>query len=535
MATDAAETSALRARAAQSIQDGQLDAAQGALEKLIGLAPDDLSARLQLADVMTVRGAWRASGTPLLGAIAHLPADPVLLRELLRRLLERGEVIATRQCLDFMDALPGLTATAVMTQAHLRFALGEIATATALAERARAMGADAADDQLLHARLLQAAGQFDSARDLLMRCVQGSPDYANAVVALANLHAWAPSVGLLELADTRLQRLPAVRGDRARQFLRAGYEYLRFMALDDDGRHEEAWAALANCNDLMHDLEGYDAHGTEALTTALMCWDGASGPPPQAAADDSGPRPIFIVGMPRSGTTLLDHMLSAHSQIASAGEILDFIMQLHHVADVRPSGVASLRSIAGQGTHIDLRAVGERYLQQTQWRAGSRRYYIDKWPLNFQIVGFIRRALPQAIIVHITRSPMDVCFSNLKAMFDAVAEYSYDQRSLAHCYGQYLRLAGHWRTHLPDAMLEVRYEDLVREPAATLRTILARCGLELEDACLHPERNEAPVASPSNTQVREAIRADTDGQWKAYAQHLQPLQQALADLQATGS
>jgi hypothetical protein len=231
--------------------------------------------------------------------------------------------------------------------------------------------------------------------------------------------------------------------------------------------------------------------------------------------------------MPRSGTTLLDRMLSNHSQVASAGEINDFLRQLHWAADVPPIGVHGMLGALLRVPNIDPAELGARYLAQTQWRAQGRRFYIDKLPVNIQMVPFIRRALPHAPILHMVRDPMDVCFSNFKAMFGNVSAYSYDMQALAHYHGLYRRLVDEWRSSLPGAMLDVHYEELVRQPADVLRRVLSHCGLDEESACLHPERNTAPVATPSNMQVREPIHTRGLGTWQPYAHQLEPLRQWL--------
>jgi hypothetical protein len=197
------------------------------------------------------------------------------------------------------------------------------------------------------------------------------------------------------------------------------------------------------------------------------------------------------------------------------------------VANVRPARAEGLLRLIGHSTDLDYREVGLRYLKQTQWRAQGRRYYIDKLPANIQMVAFIRRALPHALILHLVRDPMDTCFSNFKAMFGNISPYSYDLGAMAHYHGQYTRLVRHWHNTLPGAMLDVPYASLVQDPETTLRCVLAHCGLDVEDACLRPEHNTAPVATPSSTQVRESIHTRGLGQWRHYASQLEPLRAAL--------
>jgi len=249
--------------------------------------------------------------------------------------------------------------------------------------------------------------------------------------------------------------------------------------------------------------------------------------PDPAAARPAGPCPIFIVGMPRSGTTLLDRMLSSHPAIASAGEIDDLPRQLRAQALALPGQPRTLEAILARAGELDFAALGARYLEQTQWRAGGRAFYIDKLPTNLELVGCIRRALPWAPILHLRRDAMDTCFSNWKMFFGNASPYSYDLDALATHYLGQARLGAHWHAACPQALHAVDYAALVTDPEQVLRAVLGYCGLAFDPACLHPERNAAPVATPSHLQVRAPIHAGAGGQWRRYARELEPLRQAL--------
>jgi tetratricopeptide (TPR) repeat protein len=517
---------ALRQQARACIEQQQWSAAQVNLEIILQRAPGDLASSIQLSEALCRQGRLQASTQPLLAALRRLPRDAPLLVILVQYLIARGEILAARACLDLLAQAPDPPIDLLLAQANLRFMVGEFRDALALVERAMQAGASSPDAWRLYAMLLQFDGRLDEAGQVLDKCLERWPLFADAAPALVDLRRQTPATQQLDRLLDRLQRMPADPADPAVAFVRAEFEYAVFKTLDDLGKREEAWAALSRCNRLMHRLNPYDAATEEALTDALIHMPAGGGTVASAPAE--GPMPIFIIGMPRSGTTLLDRMLSSHSQVASAGEIVDFWRQLHWVADVLPAKARGLLRVAERARDIDPAQLGQRYLKQTQWRAQGRRYYVDKLPGNIQLVGFIRRALPHAPILHMVRDPMDTCFSNFKAMFGNISPYSYDLQALAHYYRQYARLAGHWHAALPGAMLDVPYAQLVQEPVATIQRVLAHCGLDAEDACLRPEHNAAPVATRSSVQVREPIHTRQLGQWRRYAAQLEPLRLALA-------
>ncbi len=519
-----ASANRLRQQARQYIAADQLEAAQTTLESLVQLVPHDNVSWVELSDVMFRRGQVRASTRPLLQATHQLPKDAPFLMQLASRLAARGEVLAARDCLDFLSQAPDPPPELLVAQANLRFDMGEVAVAKALMDRAVATGIETPGDHHLYAMLLQFSGDIEQACQVLERCLQRWPGFGDAAMTLANLRKQKPESNLLDFAQEQLRQLPKDSKNPDHMFVRAEFEYVRFKVLDDLRQHDDAWLALARCNALMHELNPYDGAGVTAFIDALIgmleTTDKMAAKP---AAVPVGPTPIFIVGLPRSGTTLLDRMLSSHSQVTSAGEIIDFWRQLHWAADVAPALTQGLRKIIQRSPDIDFAEVGERYLKQTQWRAQGRRFYIDKLPANLQMVAFIRRALPHAPILHMVREPMDTCFSNFKAMFGNISSYSYDLQSLGHYYGQYERLTKHLRTNMPDAMLDVSYASLVRDPETTLRRVLQHCGLAFEPGCLQPELNTSPVATPSSAQVRQSIHTRGIDQWQHYAKQLEPL------------
>lgn len=526
-APDQATLQSLRRRANEQVERRQWEAAQASLQMVRSATPEDPRVALDLASVMQARGLMRESTAVLLDAAAREMPEPALLLAVARKLYFAGELVTARVCLDRIEADLPRAALQLVELARLRWLLGEHKEAYALSARAMASGADSADASYLHATLAQYNGDIEVARSRLLHCLAKWPRFGEAAVALVHLERQG-SAEPLKLLDTHLARLQNDPSGPMQQQASAQFHAARFKVLDDLGQFDEAWRALERGNAMMQALHPYDEAGEAAICEALVHASALlADRPAHTAAPHPGPQPIFVVGLPRSGTTLLDRALSNHSAIASAGEINDFRRQLRWMTDVPAGGVAGMLEALHRLQTVDFAELGRRYLAQTQWRAPDKQWFVDKMPINVRMVPFIRLALPNAVIVHIHRAPMDVCYSNLKASMGASSAYSYGMASMAHYYGLYRRLVDRWQRDCPGLIHEVAYEDLLRAPVATLTGVLNRCGLKIEPACLHPERNASPVATPSCNQVREAPHLRSLGEWRRYETRLEPLRAAL--------
>jgi hypothetical protein len=240
--------------------------------------------------------------------------------------------------------------------------------------------------------------------------------------------------------------------------------------------------------------------------------------------------PIFVVGMPRTGTTLVERILASHSDVASAGELQTFGVCVKRAAGTRSPRVLDPETVEAAAA-VDFRAVGACYLDGIRpfVAAGTRRF-VDKLPLNFFYIGFIHCALPHAKIVCLERDPLDTCLSNFRQLF-AVGfpyyRYAYDLADIADYYIRFRQLIAHWHRVLPGVVLEVEYERLVANQERETRRLLDFCGLDWQEACLDFHRNPAPVATASAVQVREPLSPRSIGRWHRYAAELAGLRERL--------
>lgn len=513
----------LMQRARQYIQSGQLAAAQGVLESLLQRAPDEPQPRLSLSRILLQRGQVQAATALLLETVPLLPTDDAAMAcDVAQLLLMTGETLAARDCLDRAHTGHVSSGPILAALARVRDQLGQPAQALALMDRAIAAGVDAPQDHHFRGMLLQFVGRIEAGEKALDTCLRRWPNFGSAALTRARLRRQTSDTQHLDYLRQQLRQVKPNTLDHA------CFEFALFKELDDLGRHDEAWPALKRGNAVMHARNPYDEAADQSLVDVTIdsCGTGFF-----TEADEKptfeGPVPIFVLGMPRSGTTLLDRMLGNHSKVTSAGELDSFFQQWHRIANI--DGPQPEDFVAGirRSSDIDFHRLGARYLEQTQWRAEGHDYYIDKMPNNVPLIGFIRRALPHARILYMTRDPMAVCFSNFKAMFGDTSAHTYDMRLLGRYCQLQERLHNHWKANVSDVMLDVPYASLVQNPEDMLRRILGFCDLDFEAACVDPERNTGPVSTPSSAQVREPIHARGVDDWTHYEAQLEPLRRAL--------
>jgi hypothetical protein len=236
--------------------------------------------------------------------------------------------------------------------------------------------------------------------------------------------------------------------------------------------------------------------------------------------------------MPRTGTTLVERVLSSHEKVFAAGELPDFSLVLKRITATAGNMVldpATLRAAAA----ADGGAMGEAYLQSTRPRTGHTAHFIDKMPLNFFYAGLIHRALPNARIICLRRNPLDTCLSNFRQLFATrfpYYRYAYDLLDTGRYYALFDALMAHWRELMPDHYREVHYEDLVANPEGEARKLLDFCGLEWDPQCLRFFENPTPVATASSIQVRSPLYSSSVGRWKHYAEELAEVTALLSAL-----
>ena len=481
---------AMRLLAKIGIAREVLDDAEVLLEAVVAMAPEYRAARYDYANTLVLRHKYSLARAQIERLLAEDPAN-----------------------LDYRS----LAATAAV-------GLGENATAIALYQGLLEDAPGAPDLHLWLGHALKTVGRVPEAIQSYRAAAAARPDFGDAYWSLANLKSYRFDDDELAAMRDAEARTATALDDRIHLCFAIG------KALEDRGAFAESWSYYARGNALKRMESRYRAEILETNTAQQMavCTPGFF--KTRAGWGDLRADPIFIVGLPRSGSTLLEQILASHSQVEGTQELSDIpaiVLELQgrdpDLDHPRYPGV--LRDLARE----DFARLGARYLAETQvYRTGKPRF-IDKMPNNFRHIGLIHLMLPNATIIDARREPMACCFSNLKQLFAQGQEFTYSAEDIARYYRTYLDLMAHWDRALPGRVLRVQHEDVVDDLEASVRRILDHCGLEFETACVEFHKTTRNVRTPSSEQVRRPIFRDSLDQWKKFEPWLSPLKAALGD------
>jgi tetratricopeptide (TPR) repeat protein len=476
---------------------------------------------LQLSYVSSLAGDYRGAHVYTLQAAAAAPQDPQQILELIARLRTFNEAPALMACLDRLLPAERMAAPLLVGFGAQLSYLGEQFRALELLDVARRR--EPANPSILFARgqVLAYLGRLDEAEQDVLACLASSPGMWRAWPLLVGLRRQTPRFNQV----APLRRLLGQPQLPAEAVAELGYALHK--SLDDLGEYDKAWSALEMACLAKRSTLQYRSQDTQQLVDQLLSYRLAPVPLSASAAQLAGPTPVFIVGMHRSGTTLLEQLLQGHSDVRGLGELYDFTCQMRQATGHHCRGVID-QEIVRLAIGVDFDAVGSRYLEGVAWRLGSERFFIDKLPSNFIHAGFICRALPQAKVLHMRRNAMDTCFSNLRELFFDANPYSYDQVELGEFHRQYERLMEHWSRSFPDRILDVSYERLVQQPEQELRAVAQFCGLPYEEGMQALRPAAGGVSTASAVAIHQGVIKREAPKWAPYAGYLARLQEALA-------
>jgi tetratricopeptide (TPR) repeat protein len=377
-------------------------------------------------------------------------------------------------------------------------------------------------------RLLGHLGRTAEAIQALERAIELAPSQPQHYLHLAPLRRFGPGDPVLE----RMQRLAAQpRGLSAEGRIELGFALAK--ALADTGEHEEAFAQLSLANRLKRSTFHYDEPASLRELERIGALLGQDFQARMQGAGDPGPAPILIVGMPRSGSTLVEQILASHPKVFAAGELPDLEEVIE--AELQRAGVGPFPDGAAQLSPGAVSALGDAYVKRLCTASNGAERIVDKALSNFRFLGLVHVALPSARIVHMRRDPVDTCMSCYSLLFGGNQPFAYDLGELGRYHRAVDRLMRRWRELLPaEALLELNYETLIADPEAQVRRLLDHCGLDWDPRCLEFHRTRRVVTTSSAAQVRRPLYGGAVGAARVYERHLGPLLEALGEAPGGG-
>jgi tetratricopeptide (TPR) repeat protein len=482
---------AMRLLAKIGLAHDVLDDAELLLAAVLELAPDFRAARHDYAETLVRRHKYRQARIETDRLLALDPANP-----------------------DF-----------IMLAATTAISLGEQDRALSLYRGMIVDAPDAPDVYLWLGHALKTIGDVEAGVTAYRRAAAVRPDFGDAYWSLANLKRYrftGDEIDRMRAAEALPKIAPP---DRYHLCFALGKAY------EDGGDIAESWRYYAQGNSLKRAESRYRPDIIETNTRLQIATVSKEFIDARAGWGAPAPDPIFILGLPRAGSTLLEQILASHSQVEGTQElaevqraVIDLNGRDNNLDNPRYPGV--LTDLKAE----DFARMGETYLRDTKvHRVQGRPFFIDKMPNNFRHIGLIHLMLPNAKIIDARRDPMSCCFSNLKQLFAQGQEFAYSVGDIARYYRTYLDLMRHWDRVLPGRVLRVQHEDVVADLEGSVRRILDHCGLPFEPACVDFHKTERSVRTPSSEQVRQPIFRDGLEQWKKFEPFLAPLQEALGD------
>ena len=509
-----------------ALGDNRLEAAEAMLRRHLQQAPHDEVALRMLAELAARREDQAEAERCLTNCLALAPGYAAARYDLAHLLYAQQRITELLPILErLLASQPDNIEYLSLKSAALRL-IGRNDEAIALMDRAVAAHPDNDQAWVLYGNLLREVGEQTRAIAMYRRALATRPGCGRAYSSLANLKTFRFESGDLEAMRAQLARSAVDEEDRLH------LEFALGKALEDAGQFAASFEHYARGNALQRATIFYDPDAVTADVRSNTTLYTARFFAERLGWGSEERQPIFIVGLPRSGSTLLEQMLASHSQVEGTRELTDIAAIAFQLwSRVEPAQRQDYLQPIHTLQRQEIEACAARYLSRTQpYRSLGRPRFVDKMAGNFVHLGFIHLMFPRAAIIDARRHPLGCGFSCYKQLFIRGQKFSYDLRELGRYYRDYVMLMEHFDAVLPGRVHRVHYEQLIADPEAALRSLLDYCGLPFEEQCLRFYENPRVVHTFSSEQVRQPIYSESVDHWRHYEPWLGPLKEALGDL-----
>jgi tetratricopeptide (TPR) repeat protein len=513
--------------AASAFDEGRIGDSEAMCRRILKQDPVNIDAICLLSDVAQKYGRTKEANALLSRAVEVAPDFAYARLKLAHVLHERLALDSALEQLDHLkrlDIAGAWSLNRLVLTGHIFTRMGRNEQAIANYEAALAHNPDSVGllMSLGHAR--KTLGDLSGAVAAYRAVVAAAPGHGDAWWSLANLKTFRFSA-----ADIDTMREQALSDAISRDdFFHTSFALGK--ALEDAGEFEQAFVWYQRGNAVRRRLVRYSAKRNRDDIEAIISFFTKPRLQSFDVAGASDPAPIFVVGLPRAGSTLIEQILASHSFVEGTQELPDLMSIAIRLSGRKHLDEASAYpGILADMSPAALRQLGEEYLERTRVHRSGAPYFIDKLPNNFMHVGLLHLILPNAKVIDARRNPMDCCFSCYKQLFAKGQNFTYSLKEIGAYYHDYLYLMEHWDRVLPGKVLRVLNEDVISDPEGQIRRLLAYCRLPFEASCLSFYENQRPVRTPSADQVRRPVNAKGVGRWRAFEAQLMPLAEALED------
>ncbi len=509
--------------ATELVADGKLGQAEKLLRAFVHDNPGDVNGIRMLGEVAMSLGALKDAEHLFERCVELAPDYSAARFGYANALYKRHQYDEAISQLDTLLAQDPEKPSWLILKAAALVEINEHATAIPLFAQVLEQHPDHRQAYLSYGHALRAVGSIEECTAAYEKCIELGSGVGEAFWSLANLKTY-------RFTDDQIATIETLLRDEGCAY--RDYYHLLFSlgkAREDSQDYKAAMAAYAKGNQVRGKRTPWDQKAFHHDTRALIDFFSADFLASHRGQGCEAADPIFVVGLPRAGSTLIEQILASHSQVEGTAELADIIALARKISGKRRrEDVSRYPDALADMSAVELAAMGQGYIDSTAiQRVTDSPRFIDKMPNNFSHVGLIHLILPNARIIDARRHPMDCCFSGYKQLFASGQAFTYSQQRIGNYYRDYVELMDHWDTVLPGRVLRVYYEDMVRDTEAQVRRLLDYCDLPFEEACLAFHENRRTVRTASSQQVRQPIYQSGLGQWRHFSEWLDPLREAL--------